>query len=140
MGQACVFCAIVQGTEPAGIVYEDAHTLAFMNLRQANPGHTLVIPKAHVVTLDTLPEATARPLMQAVVTVTRAVQLGFGPPGINVWQSNGEVAGQEIPHVHFQVVPRWPDDAFETGYTRPQSEQPIEERRRLAAKLREYIT
>ena len=105
MGE-CVFCAIVAGREPASRVYEDAATLAFMNLRQANPGHVLVIPKAHVVTVDQLPLDLAAALGQAVVRVSRAIQCCFAPDGLSVWQSNGVAAGQEIFHVHVHLFPR----------------------------------
>ena len=106
----CLFCRIVAGELRASRVFEDAWTLAFMDLRQTNAGHVLVLPKAHVETLDALPPELAGPLMRATVRVTGAVNSCFKPDGVNVWQSNGEAAGQEVPHVHLHVFPRYADD------------------------------
>ena len=87
-------------------MYEDDATLAFLDLRQPNPGHVLVVPKVHVPMLDQLPLDVAARLIQTVVLVTGAVRRGFAPDGINVWQSNGVAAGQEVFHVHLHVFPR----------------------------------
>ena len=106
----CLFCRIVAGELPASRVFEDEWTLAFMDLRQTNAGHVLVLPKAHVETLDALPADLAGPLMRATALVTGAVKRRFQPDGVNVWQSNGEAAGQEVPHVHLHVFPRYADD------------------------------
>ena len=108
----CVFCEIVAGREAASRVYEDDAALAFMNLRQANPGHVLVIPKAHLATLDQLTPDLAARLFQAVVLVTRAVRRSFGPDGLSIWQTNGVAAGQEIAHLHVHVFPRRAGDGF----------------------------
>jgi len=135
----CVFCDIVAGREAASRVYEDDATLAFMNLRQANPGHVLVVPKAHLVTLDQLTPDVAARLFQAVVLVARAVQRCFAPDGLSIWQSNGVAAGQEIFHVHVHVFPRRAGD----GFLRVYPELPACEGRatldRLAGQLRAAI-
>ncbi len=121
---SCLFCEIVARRRPASIVYEDALTLAFMNLRQANPGHVLIIPKMHVVTVDTLPLDIAGPFFETVVRVSRAVQAAFSPPGLSLWQSNGTVAGQEIPHVHIHILPRRPGDGAVAFYAQPPPTEP----------------
>ena len=135
----CVFCDIVAGREPASRVYEDEAALAFMNLRQANPGHVLVVPRAHLVTLDQLPPDIAARLFQAVVLVARAVRHCFAPDGLSVWQSNGIAAGQAIFHVHVHVFPRRAGDGLLSVYP----ELPACEERatldRLAAQLRAAI-
>jgi histidine triad (HIT) family protein len=135
----CVFCDIVAGREAASRVYEDDATLAFMNLRQANAGHVLVVPKTHLVTLDQLTPDIAARLFQAVVLVARAVQRCFGPDGLNIWQSNGVAAGQDVFHVHVHVFPRWAGDGFLSVYP----ELPACEERatldRLAGQLRAAI-
>lgn len=106
MADDCVFCALVRCEVESSPIYQDALTLAFMNLRQANPGHVLVIPKTHVATLDQLDPHTASALFQTVVKVSQAVQTAFQPDGYNIWQSNHAAAGQEIPHVHIHIFPR----------------------------------
>ena len=102
----CVFCGVVAGTVEVSVVYEDDATVAFMDQRQPNGGHVLVIPRQHVETLpDLTPDVAAR-LMQATVLTARAVQRSLGPAGLSVWQSNGTAAGQEVPHVHMHVLAR----------------------------------
>ena len=90
---------------------QDAATLAFMDLRQFHPGHTLVVPKRHIVDIYELDDRTGAALMSSVVRVARAVSAGFSPHGINLWQSNG-APWQEVLHLHIHVLPRWRDDGL----------------------------
>lgn len=114
----CVFCAIMRGAAPASRVYEDDVTLAFMNLRQGSPGHVLVIPKAHIETIYEMDAATAARLFQTVTQVAGVLRRVFAPDGLNIWQSNGAAAGQEIPHVHIHLLPRSAGDDLVQFYTR----------------------
>ena len=68
----CAFCAILAGTLPASLVHEDASVVAFMDLRQAVPGHVLVVPRRHVETVFDLDEDTAAQLMRIAVRIARA--------------------------------------------------------------------
>lgn len=102
----CPFCAIIVGSLPASRVWEDATAIAFMDLRQAVPGHVLIVPRQHVETLDALDEETAAHLMRLAVRISKAAVAAFAPPGFNLWQSNGGAGGQEVPHVHLHVQPR----------------------------------
>jgi histidine triad (HIT) family protein len=107
----CIFCEIVTGKAEASIAYQDEATLAFMDLRQFHPGHTLVVPKRHIVDIYELDEGTGAALMSSVARVARAVSAGFSPHGINIWQSNG-APWQEVFHLHVHVLPRWRDDGL----------------------------
>lgn len=102
----CIFCQIAAGEAEASIAYEDDTTVAFLDLRQVSGGHTLVIPRRHIADIYDLDDVTGAALIAAVSRVARAVNTAFAPDGINVWQSNGEAAGQEVFHLHFHVVPR----------------------------------
>lgn len=110
--EACVFCAIVARRVPAAIVLDDQHTLAFADLRQANPGHCLVIPKAHIPDVRDLDAEVGAALMQSVTRVTRAVSAAFPNDGISLWHSIGPAAFQEVPHLHIHVHPRLPEDGL----------------------------
>ena len=108
----CPFCAILAGDLPASIVCQDDGVVAFMDLRQAVPGHVLVVPRQHVETLYDLDEDSAAALMRMAVRVAKAARATFDPAGLNLWQSNGEAGGQEVPHVHLHVQPRQPGDGL----------------------------
>jgi histidine triad (HIT) family protein len=101
-----VFAKILRGELPKIAVYEDEHTLAFMDIMPAVEGHTLVIPKEPGETIfDISPHSAAR-LMETTQKVAAAVKKGLGVPGVMLAQLNGSAAGQTIPHVHFHVLPR----------------------------------
>ncbi|WP_305804155.1 HIT family protein [Stenotrophomonas sp. YIM B06876] len=106
----CVFCGIVAGRVAASVVWEDAQAIAFMDLRQVVPGHVLVVPRRHVETLYELDEDSAAHTMRVAHRVALAVRQVYQPDGLNLWQSNGEAGGQEVPHFHLHVHPRQPGD------------------------------
>lgn len=108
----CSFCAIVAGTQRASVILDDGAVLAFMDLRQAVPGHVLVVPRRHVPDIYALAVDEAASVMQAAVRVAQALRAEFGPPGLSLWQSNGEAGGQEVLHFHLHVHPRWPGDGL----------------------------
>lgn len=135
----CVFCGIAAGSSPASIVHEDALTLAFVDLRQANPGHVLVIPKAHISDVRFLDPATGAALMQALGRVTRAVDRAFPQRGLSLWHSIGEAAFQEVPHLHFHVHPRQPGDGLLRIYPEPPTIADEDTRNGLAARVRDAL-
>jgi histidine triad (HIT) family protein len=102
----CPFCAIVAGETSASIVWEDEHTIAFLDLRQFHPGHVLVIPRAHVPDIRVVEDSTADSVMRTVVRIARAVDRAFPSDGLSIWHSAGEGANQEVRHLHVHVHPR----------------------------------
>ena len=102
----CPFCAIAAGEASASLVWEDEHTVAFLDLRQFHPGHVLVIPRAHVPDIRAVEDATAQSVMRTVVRVARAVDRVFPNDGLSIWHSAGEGANQEVAHLHVHVHPR----------------------------------
>jgi histidine triad (HIT) family protein len=107
MENECLFCKIARGEIPSQKVYEDSEFLAFLDINPRNPGHTLVIPKAHYETILEMPEKEAGNLFKTVKKIAEAVKRGMEADGISIGQSNGRAAGQVIPHVHFHVIPRF---------------------------------
>jgi len=101
-----VFARVLRGELPCVRVYEDEHTLAFMDIMPQAEGHTLVIPKAPAADLLSLPEAYLGPLMATTQRVARAVKTALEPSGLLVAQLNGAAAGQSVFHLHFHVIPR----------------------------------
>jgi histidine triad (HIT) family protein len=103
---ACPFCAITAGGSPAAIVADEGDVLAFLDLRQAVPGHVLVVPRRHAPDLYALTPDEAAGAMRLAQRVARALRDAFDPPGLNLWQSNGRAGGQEVFHFHLHVQPR----------------------------------
>jgi histidine triad (HIT) family protein len=110
MGEDCIFCQIVDGDIPSRTVYEDDRTLAFLDANPLAPGHTLVVPKEHHEQLNDLPPALSGAVGETLGRVTDSVEEAVDADGSTVAFNNGAVAGQEVPHVHGHVVPRFEDD------------------------------
>lgn len=130
----CVFCRIVTGQIPSTRVFEDEHTLAFMDLGQVNPGHVLVAVKKHAPNLYELDEAQAAAVARACVKVSRAIQNAFKPEGLSVYQANGQAAGQTVFHYHVHLLPRHAGDGMELIW--PVKNPPREKLEEYAAMLR----
>ena len=106
----CIFCAIVEGELPSRTVYETDEVLAFLDANPLAKGHTLVIPKAHHERLTDMPESLSVEVMDALYHVTEAVEAAVDAEATTLAFNNGEAAGQEVPHVHGHVIPRWAGD------------------------------
>lgn len=100
-----VFAKILRGELPCHKVFEDSHSLAFMDIMPQADGHTLVIPKLPAITMFDLDGAQLADLMGTVQTVAAAVKKAFEAPGIVLFQLNGAEAGQTVPHLHFHILP-----------------------------------
>ena len=102
-----IFAKILRGEIPHVKVFEDAKTLAFMDVMPEAEGHVLVVPKESAQDiLDLSPEGLAA-MMATVQRVAKAVDKALAPDGIQLKQYNRAPAGQSIFHVHFHIVPRW---------------------------------
>lgn len=109
----CIFCAIVAGSAPASIVYDDADLLAFMDIRPVTPGHLLIIPKRHAPYLADLDEATGGRMFTVAMQLAQALRAsGLRCEGINLFLADGEAAFQEVFHTHLHVFPRFAGDTF----------------------------
>ena len=90
-------------------MYEDEHVLAFLDIGPLSRGHTLVIPKEAVETLDQLSdEASAAAIGRVLPRLCRAVMAATGCRDYNVLQNNGARAHQAVDHVHFHIIPKPP--------------------------------
>jgi histidine triad (HIT) family protein len=101
-----IFAKIIRGEAPAFKVYEDAHTIAFMDIMPQAEGHTLVIPKEHAVDIFDLSPEGAAALIKATQKVAAAVRQVTNAPGILLAQLNGAAAGQTVFHIHVHIIPR----------------------------------
>jgi histidine triad (HIT) family protein len=101
-----IFARILRGEVPAHKVFEDEHTLAFMDVMPQADGHALVIPKVAAENLFELPSEALAATILTTQRVARAVRKAFDAPGILIAQLNGAPAGQSVFHIHFHIVPR----------------------------------
>ena len=133
----CIFCQLVDGKIPAARIYEDALTLAFMDIGQVNPGHVLVASKRHARNLLELSPAECAAVMQTAQRVAAAVQQAFGPDGITLFQANGAAGGQTVFHFHLHVLPRHESDGVAVAW--PRKEPGLEVLEGYAQRLREAL-
>ncbi|HLG52695.1 MAG TPA: HIT family protein [Steroidobacteraceae bacterium] len=107
-----VFARILRGEIPCYRVYEDADTLAFMDIMPQTEGHTLVIPKASAEDIFSAPAAVLAATMRTTQRIAVAVRKAFDAPGVMIAQLNGPAAGQTVFHLHFHVIPRYAGKDF----------------------------
>lgn len=110
MSRPCVFCEIVTGNQPAHVVLDDDVALAFLDTRPLFPGHVLLVPRVHVVTLPDLPVDLVGPYFERAQWLARAMEDGLGAAGSFVAMNNR--ISQSVPHLHTHVVPRNPKDGL----------------------------
>lgn len=103
--ESCIFCKIIRGVIPAIKVCEDEHTLTFMDIQPASPGHALVISKAHATNLLEIAEPDLLAVTRTTQRVARAAQKALVPGGLRISQFNGAAAGQTVLHYHVHIVP-----------------------------------
>jgi histidine triad (HIT) family protein len=133
----CVFCKIVAGQIPSTKVFEDEHTLAFMDIGHVNPGHTLVAVKRHAANVFELEETQAEEIARAIVKISRALKKAFEPEGLSVYQANGKAAGQTVFHYHVHLLPRHAGDGMELVW--PVKNPPRAALEDYAAKIRAQL-
>jgi len=127
----CIFCKIVKGEIPNTTLFENEHVLSFLDIMPAAKGHALVIPKKHYSTLLDMPHGELKDVIEAVQKVATATMVALPDMGgFNVLQSNHEVAGQIIPHVHFHIIPRKKNDKLDFAWE--QGKEEIEELKKYA--------
>lgn len=101
---SCPFCAIVAGDAPAQVVFADDVAVAFLDRTPLFPGHTLVVPRDHHVTLADLPVGLVGPYFERVQQAEAAVRVGMAAAGTFVAMNN--TVSQSVAHLHVHVVPR----------------------------------
>ncbi|OWO94711.1 HIT family protein [Rhizobium esperanzae] len=101
-----IFAKILRGEIPSYRIFEDQHTVAFMDVMPQAPGHVLVVPKAPSRNILDADPATLVHAITVVQKVARAVQEVFDADGVFIAQFNEPAAGQTVFHLHFHIIPR----------------------------------
>ena len=139
MPGACKFCAIAAGDPAADahVVYSDPDVVAFLDHRPVFKGHTLVIPRQHVVTLPELSDELLVPVFSVARRVATAMEAGFGADGTFV--ANNNRISQSVAHLHVHVVPRHKKDGLRGFFWPRQKYESEEEAAEIAARVRAAI-
>ncbi len=108
--ESCIFCKIIKKDIPHFGVYEDQHCLAFLDIYPRAKGHTVVIPKIHLETIESADPQTIATLFSGAQSAVQKVTEVLHPDAYSIGWNNGEVAGQAVPHIHVHILPRWKGD------------------------------
>lgn len=129
-----IFSKIISGEIPCHKLYEDDRVLAFLDISPLSRGHTLVIPKEAVSTIDQLSDESAAAIGRVLPRLSRAILAATGAKAFNVLQNNGPSAHQAVFHVHFHIIPKF-DDSVGLGLDWKPVRFDQEEGKALAAQI-----
>jgi len=138
--EGCSFCEIVTGARPAHHVIDQGPVRAFLDHRPIFPGHTLVVPAAHVEHLNVLPVELVEPFWSTVQRVSRALMAPGGLGAQGTFTATNTVVSQSVPHLHAHVVPRRRKDGLR-GFFWPRGRYGSEaEAAEVAARIRSALS
>lgn len=115
----CIFCKIIKGEIPSFKVFEDDQTYVFMDIHPVTKGHMLIIPKHHAQYVKDLSDDLAGHLMKIGRKMNILVRNKLKCDDVFMYISDGKHAGQEVPHCHLHIIPRYKDDGF--GFKFPEN-------------------
>lgn len=104
-----IFTRIIEGEIPCFKVFENDHVYSFLDINPVSRGHVLVIPKEQSQFLHELSPESSSELGRALSTISKAITEVTGATSYNIIQNNGSQAGQTIFHVHFHIIPKYPE-------------------------------
>ncbi|MEU9151768.1 HIT domain-containing protein [Streptomyces sp. NPDC048417] len=113
---SCLFCQLIR-EDSTQWVARGPSACAFTPLDPLAPGHTLVVPTAHYADVFDTPIEVLAETVELVQLLARAMRSGLNATGVNVLNASGPGSEQSVRHLHFHVVPRWPDDGISTWPT-----------------------
>lgn len=131
---SCIFCKIINQEIPATVLWEDDDVLVFMDIGPIVKGHVLVIPKQHYDPVTKTPDDVVAQLHLVAKRVAQAQMDGLHADGVNIIQNNGKASGQEVPHLHIHVIPRFENDGHHWNWN-PKKYTNVEEMNELAGRM-----
>ncbi|MDP2630515.1 MAG: HIT family protein [Candidatus Uhrbacteria bacterium] len=132
----CIFCKIIIGELPSWKIYEDEHTLAFLDIFPVHKGHALVVPKKHCTDFVSADPECLRHVHEVAQKVAKAVIAGTNADGCNVTTNNGVAAGQEVFHLHWHIIPRFENDGLHLW---PQSQYADGEKETVQENIKKHL-
>ena len=108
--EECIFCKIARGEVKAEKIYETENVVSFLDINPRAPGHSLVIPKKHAEKLADLENELVADVFKATKKVVIMLKKALSPDAFTIGINDGKAAGQEIPHLHVNIIPRFEGD------------------------------
>ena len=133
----CVFCKIVRGEIPAAKVLETPTAIAFLDIHPIAAGHTLLATKEHYPTVSDVPAEVMGAVAKELPRLAQAVLKASGAPALNVIINSGRESGQEVPHLHFHLLPRQAGDAVRVRW--PRQTYPGDEMEQVRRRIAEAV-
>ena len=106
----CLFCGIAKKEISAEVIYEDEHSLAFLDIHPRAPGHTVIIPKKHALNILELEDKLVSSTFLTVKKVSAILNISLHPDGFTIGINHGRISGQAVDHLHIHVIPRFLND------------------------------
>lgn len=115
----CIFCKIIRGDIPSFKLIETSLTYSFLDIQPTSAGHCLIIPKFHASRFHQIPDQYLADILPVAKKLALVLGLdahdnespdGLAGSGYNLLQNNGSIAHQEVPHVHFHLIPKNADN------------------------------
>ena len=116
MAENCIFCKIINNEIPSYTIYEDEDFKAILDIQPSNPGHCVIITKAHRANLFELEDELAAKVLPLAKKIGRRLKTALGCDGMNVLQNNGAASGQTVWHYHIHLIPRWKEDSVNISW------------------------
>lgn len=116
MINSCLFCNLANGIEPANIVYQTEFVCCFLDIDPIHEGHTLIVPKNHILDIEESDQATRLDIMNTAALLSVALKKQYSPDGVSMMQNGGYF--NDVNHYHMHVFPRYKNDGF--GWVEPQ--------------------
>jgi len=137
----CIFCKIIKGEVQSFRVYEDALSIAILDINPGAKGHLLLLPKEHHSLLPNMPEELIAHLGQVAKWLAHTTKKVMVCDGVDIFGATGGLAGQNAPHVMLHIIPRFNNDKIEIDLKlqRAAPEQLIKIRQALAGKIKEHL-
>ncbi|HHQ2898556.1 TPA: HIT family protein [Bacillus cereus] len=133
----CLGCKLANEEEKIYKIYEDDYVTCFLDHEPFYTGHTLIVPKQHVVEVDELDDVVAKPIMDASKLIAKAIKVLYKPDGITICQNGGIF--NELTHYHMHVVPRYKERSFAEFYTVQSGEKKNHNLEEIKTLLKEEI-
>ena len=121
----CIFCKLANGVFETNTLYEDDDFRVIFDASPATKGHVLILPKEHAANVFELSEETASKVFVLVKKIATVLKEVTGCEGFNIFQNNGEIAGQTVFHFHMHIIPRYKGDTANIKWVQNEVDQAV---------------